>query len=159
MARLADLGQWERELLLDMLKEIPGFNLTGSPWVSGLPLNRRRVALVTTAGIHRASDPPYADGAAANDYRVIPGNVRAEELVMSHLSSNFDRTGFQQDANVVFPINRMRELAAEGALGSLADFHYAVMGAARVPGLEPTARRMAGMLKRDRVDAVLLTPV
>ncbi len=159
MARLADLGQWERELLLDMLKEIPGFNLTGSPWVSGLPLNRRRVALVTTAGIHRASDPPYADGAAANDYRVIPGNVRAEELVMSHLSSNFDRTGFQQDANVVFPIDRMREFAAEGAVGSLADFHYAVMGAARVPGLEPTARRMAGMLKRDRVDAVLLTPV
>jgi len=159
MARLADLGQWERELLLDMLKEVPGFGLEGSPWVAGPPLARRRVAIVTTAGLHRASDPPYADGAAANDYRVIPGDVRADELLMSHLSSNFDRTGFQQDANVVFPIDRLRELAAEGVVGSLAQFHYAVMGAARVPGLKPTAARMAGMLKRDKVDAVLLTPV
>lgn len=159
MTRLADLGQWERELLLDMLNEIPGFGLHGRPWVAGPPLKERRVAIVTTSGIHRASDAPYADGAAANDYRVIPGNVGADELVMSHLSSNFDRTGFQQDTNVVFPIDRMRELAAERVIGSLADFHYAVMGAARVPGLVPTARRIAGLLKRDSVDAVLLTPV
>lgn len=157
MARLADLGEWERELLLNMLKEIPEFQ--GQPWVGGPPLNQRRVAIITTAGIHRASDDPYADGAASSDYRVIPGDVNAADLVMSHLSSNFDRTGFQQDANVVFPIDRLRDLETGGVIGSVADFHYAFMGAARLPGLEPKVRQVAGMLKRDAVDAVLLTPV
>ncbi len=35
MARMIDLGEWERELLLEMLKEIPDFK--GQPWVSGAP--------------------------------------------------------------------------------------------------------------------------
>ena len=157
MPRLADLGEWERELLLQMLKEIPDFK--GQPWVAGPPLKHRRVAIITTSGIHRRDDMAYADGAAANDYRVIPGDVDADDLVMSHLSANYDRTGFQQDANVVFPIDRLHELAADGVIGSVADYHYAFMGAARLPGLEPKARQVAGMLKRDAVDAVILTPV
>lgn len=157
MARLADLGEWERELLLQMLREIPDFK--GQPWVAGFPLKQRRVAIITTSGIHRRVDIAYSDGAAAYEYRVIPGNVEADELVMSHLSSNYDRTGFQQDANVVFPIDRLRELAADCVIGSVADYHYAFMGAGRLPGLEPAVRQVAGLLKRDAVDAVLLTPV
>lgn len=157
MARLAELGEWEREALLEMLNEIPAF--AGQPWVGGGPLAGRRVAIVTTSGIHLKGDAPYADGTAANDYRVIPGEVVAGDLVMSHFSSNYDRTGFQQDANVVFPIDRLRELAGAGVIGSIADFHYAFMGAARLPGIEPTARKVARLLKRDAVDAVLLTPV
>ncbi len=157
MPRLADLGEWERELLLQMLKEIPDFK--GQPWVAGPPLKQRRVAIITTSGIHRRDDLAYADGTAANDYRVIPGDVDADNLVMSHLSSNYDRTGFQQDANVVFPIDRLHELATDGVIGSVADYHYAFMGAARLPGLESKARQVAGLLKRDAVEAVLLTPV
>ncbi|MBC7780562.1 MAG: selenoprotein B glycine/betaine/sarcosine/D-proline reductase [Proteobacteria bacterium] len=140
-----------------MIDEIPAFS--GQPWVAGPPLDERRVALITTSGIHRRDDVAYADGAVANDYRVIPGDVDADDLVMSHLSTNYDRTGFQQDANVVFPIDRLRELADEGVIASLARYHYAFMGAARLPGLEPKAREVAGLLKRDAVDAVLLTPV
>ena len=78
---------------------------------------------------------------------------------MSHLSINFDRTGFQQDVNVVFPIDRLHELVRDGMIGSAADYHYAFMGAAPIRQLEPRARQLAGLLKRDRVDAVLLTPV
>lgn len=157
MPRLDDLGEWERELLLQMLNEIPDFK--GQPWVAGAPLSQRRVAIITTSGIHRRDDAAYCDGAAAYEYRVIPGDVEADDLVMSHLSSNYDRTGFQQDANVVFPIDRLRELAADGVIGSVADYHYAFMGAGRLPGLEPNVRQVAGLLKRDAVDAVLLTPV
>jgi D-proline reductase (dithiol) PrdB len=78
---------------------------------------------------------------------------------MSHISVNFDRSGFQEDVNVVFPLERLRELEAEGDIGSISDFHYSFMGAAPIRTLEPKARELAGMLKRDRVDAVLLTPV
>jgi D-proline reductase (dithiol) PrdB len=78
---------------------------------------------------------------------------------MSHVSVNFDRSGFQEDLNVVFPLERLRELKAEGVIGSISDFHYAFMGAAPIRALEPKARELAVLLKKDRVDAVLLTPV
>ena len=157
MVRLADLTPGEREHLIHKTSEFKGF--TGRPWVRGPALAKRRVAIITTSGIHRIGDRPFADGAAAADYRVIPGTVKAEELVMSHLSTNFDRTGFQQDINVVFPIDRLHEIAGEGKVGAVADFHYSFMGAAPVRTLEPKARELAGLLKKDRVDAVLLTPV
>ena len=64
---------------------------------------------------------------------------------MSHISTNFDRTGFQQDINVVFPVDRLRELAARGTIGSVADFHYSFMGATApeafgLKSLRPTPR-------------------
>jgi D-proline reductase (dithiol) PrdB len=157
MVRLADLPEWERNHLLDKLKELSGFE--GRPWQRPPPLSRCRVAIITTSGLHRRSDRPFALGAAATDYRIIPGGVRADELVMSHTSINFDRTGFQQDVNVVFPIDRLNELAREGVIGGVADYHYAFMGAAPIRELQPRARSLAGLLKKDKVDAVLLTPV
>ena len=79
---------------------------------------------------------------------------------MSHTSVNFDRTGFQQDINVVFPIDRLKELEAAGIIGSIAKFHYAFMGAGSHPhDYEKTVREVAGFLKQDNVDAVFLTPV
>ena len=78
---------------------------------------------------------------------------------MSHSSVNFDRSGFQEDVNVVFPLERLRELEAGGEIGAVSGFHYSFMGAAPIRGLEPKARELAVLLKKDRVDAVLLTPV
>ncbi len=157
MVRLADLTESERNHLLDRVKDLAGFD--GRPWVAGPLLNKRRVAIITTSGIHLAQDRPFGNGASDVDYRVIPGDVTADQLAMSHISVNFDRIGFQQDINVVFPIDRLKELAAEGIIGEVADYHYSFMGAPPPRSLEPRARQLAGMLKKDRVDAVLLTPV
>ena len=157
MVRLADLPDWERKHLLDKVPALPKLGL--KPWVPGAPLRERRLALVTTAGLHLKSDSAFSRD-SQNDYRVIPGDVSAADLVMSQFSVNFDRTGFQRDVNVVFPIDRARELAADGTIGSLADFHYSFMGAgSSVERYEPKARELAGLLAKDRVDAVLLTPV
>ncbi len=117
------------------------------------------MAVISTAGLHRRDDRPFAPGAAATDYRVIPGSAKADELVMSHVSINYDRTGFQQDINVVLPLDRLRKLAVEGTIGSVADFHYSFMGAVPIRQLEPRARHLAGLLKQDKVDAILLSPV
>ncbi len=154
MVRLADLSDSDREHLL--AKSCPPFSST--PWVSGPPLARRRLALVTTAGLTVRGARPFALTGA--DYRVIPGDCDGADLLMSHSSVNFDRSGFQQDVNVVFPIDRCRERVADGRLGSLADFHYAFMGAAlSAADYEPGARELAGLLREDHVDAVLLCPV
>jgi D-proline reductase (dithiol) PrdB len=105
-----------------------------------------------------------ASGSGANqtrpsDFRIIPGDTPASDLVMSHTSTNFDRTGFQQDWNVVFPLDRLRELAAAGVIGSVANQHYSFMGAADPRIMEPAARRLAALLRQDHVDAAVLVPV
>jgi D-proline reductase (dithiol) PrdB len=158
MARLKDLPEWEREHLLHLRNEAPRFD--GTPWKDGPPLRQRRVALISTAGLHRRGDRPFTGGAGATEYRVIPADATAADLVMSHISVNFDRSGFRQDLNVVLPLDRLRELAAEGAIGSVADFHYSFMGAPwPSTRFEPKARELAGLLARDRVDAAVLIPV
>jgi D-proline reductase (dithiol) PrdB len=125
--------------------------------VEGPPLSRRRIAIVSTAGLHNRDDRPFTS--VSEEYRVIPGDIVANDLVMSHLSTNFDRTGFQQDWNVIFPIDRLREFADQGSIGSVADFHYSFMGATDPMKMEPVARDLAGLFKKDQVDGLLLVPV
>ncbi|MEK7353230.1 MAG: glycine/sarcosine/betaine reductase selenoprotein B family protein [Chloroflexota bacterium] len=154
MVRLEKLSEEERKHLEEA--KCPTFDT--QPWVTGPPLSQRRVALVSAAGIHRRNDRPFTR-ATDTYYRVIPGNVKGSELVMTHLSINFDRSGFQQDWNVIFPVDRLRELAEDGVIGSVADFHYSFMGAHEPMDMEKQAREVAGLLKKDKVDAVLLLPV
>ena len=154
MVRLTDLPEADALHLLS--KDCPRFE--AEPFVSGPPLAARRVAIVTTAGLHRAGDAVF--DLRDTGYRVLPGAVPAADLAMSHSSVNFDRTGFQQDVNTVFPIDRLREAEAAGEIGSVAAFHYALNGAGWEPHeIEPTCEELAGLLNRDRVDAVLVVPV
>lgn len=151
--RLSELPEAERVHLANIKCE----PIDGRPWVMGGPLAERRVALISTAGLQVRGDRgfSYGDG----DYRVIPGDAPVGDIVMSHVSVNFDRTGFQQDLNVVFPLARLAEMAAAGEIGSVADFHYSFMGAMDPKNAAASARDLAGLLRKDRVDAVLLCPV
>jgi len=154
LARLNAMDKLERQ----HLEALPCPSFDSLPWVEGVPLKERRVALVSTAGLHRRVDRPFTLD-PGDAYRVIPGDIRANDLVMTHVSTNFDHTGFQQDWNVVFPIDRLRELARRKIIGSVADFHYSFMGAIDPLQWEEAARSLAGILKKDAVDAVLLLPV
>jgi D-proline reductase (dithiol) PrdB len=127
------------------------------PWVEGTSLNRRRVAIVSSAGLVVRGERPFRGREA--DYRVIPSTTRPNDLLCSHISINFDRTGFQEDWNVVFPLDRLDELAAEGTIGSVAATHYSFMGATDPREMEGAAREVAGRLKQDNVDTVILPPV
>ena len=153
MFRMSDLPEGAQAALLAV--DCPQYD--SNPWVSGPPLSERRVAIVSSAGLVCRGERPFPFG--ADEYRVIPGDTTAADLLMSHASSNFDRTGYQQDLNVIFPIDRLAELAADGVIGSVAAYHYSVMGATRPEKLEPKAREIAGLLKEDEVNAVLLVPV
>jgi len=44
-------------------------------------------------------------------------------------------------------------------IGSVAQTHYSFMGATDPVQMEPYARELAGRLKKDAVDAVILSPV
>ena len=153
MVRLEQYREDERRHLLDL--PCPTYDHT--PFVTAVSPGQARVALISTAGLHRRSDLPFGLGEAG--YRVIPKDVEPADLVMSHVSTNFDRTGFQLDSNMVLPLNRLEELADQGVIDSVADFHYSFMGATDPTAMESEARKLAAILKGDRVNCVLLVPV
>lgn len=127
------------------------------PWVRGRPLAERRLAIVNTAGLVTRGERPFNAGDAR--YRTLPGDLPAAEILMSHVSVNFDRTGFQRDLESVLPRERLRALADEGVIGGVADAHYSFMGATEPEKMEPHARRLGQELLAGGVDSVLLLPV
>jgi D-proline reductase (dithiol) PrdB len=78
-----------------------------------------------------------------------------------HWSPNFDAIGFAYDLNVVFPLDRLEELAAAGTIGAVAQQHLSYAGnqfdlsAVRFD----TGPAGASLLRANGVDVVLLTPV
>ena len=138
-----------------MSQELPDYGVT--PCSEGPSVAERRIAIVTTSGLHRRDEKSFTLG--VGEYRVIPHDIDVSDLIMSHVSTNFDRTGFQQDLNVVFPIERLRELAADGSIGAVADYHYAFMGATPPTAHAALADDLAGLLRQDGVNGVALAGV
>jgi D-proline reductase (dithiol) PrdB len=153
MARLQDLP----EPMYSHLADLPCPSFESTPWATGPKLAQRRVAIISTAGLHRRGDRPFAG--MEEDYRIIPADTPSEDLVMTHVSTNFDRTGFVRDWNVVFPLDRLHELASENRIGSVADYHYSFMGATHPDQMAAPADNLAGLLAGDNVDAAFLIPV
>jgi D-proline reductase (dithiol) PrdB len=63
------------------------------------------------------------------------------------------------DLNMVIPLDRLKELADQGAIDSVAEFHYSFMGATDPTAMETEARKLAAILTQDRVNCALLVPV
>ena len=153
MVRLSDVEKGVAEGLLAAV--LPTYDST--PWVTAPKLSEARVAIISTAGLHRIGDQPFSGH--SGDYRLIPGDVKPAELTMTHLSVNFDRSGFQQDVNIALPLERLRTLAAAGEIGSVANWHYSFMGATHPDDMADAAREMTRLLKGDNVDLALLVPI
>ena len=155
MPRLDRLPQANRSTL----STFPAREHEGSPFVRpARPLGECRVAIVTTAGLHRRGDRAFGPG--EQTYRVIPAETPSVDVVQSHTSLGFDRVAIIRDLNVTFPIDRLRELVARGELGGLGPNHYSFMGALRdVPRVETeTGPEVGRRLREEGVDAVLITP-
>ena len=147
------------EQLRTTLGGLKSFAFDDVPWTTPKPLHESRVAIVTTAGLRVESNADW--NAGDQGFTQIPHD--AENLTLAHYSPNFDRVGWVLDKNVVFPIDRLHELAEDGIIGSVAKTHISFMGAQPDHTLE-TIRLDSGpaaakLLTDDEVDLVLLTPV
>ena len=113
-------------------------------------------ALVSTAGVHLRDQEPF-NLEGDNSWRLIPGDVRASDLMVTH--AHYDHRHADEDINCVFPIDRLRELAAEGIISDTGDKHLGFMGySQQLRDLyERAAPEMAKLIERSRADAVLLT--
>jgi D-proline reductase (dithiol) PrdB len=123
------------------------------------PLNKCRLALVTTAGLHVKSDRPFDLSLKQGDcsYRLLPGYFSRDELTVSH--KWYNHKYINDDLNCVVPIDRMKEYVAEGVIHSLSDEHYSFMGHIyEAKPLIHNSKKVGERLKKLGVDIVFLTP-
>src|SRR6267143_4520537 len=117
---MCDLNEFSLPLRL-FLKAYPWRRIEPVPW-SPLrkPLADCRLALVSSAGLVLPSQPRFDESVKGGDpsFREIPGAVEVSTLLETHRSEAFDHSGMRRDANLVFPIGRLRELATAGRIGN-----------------------------------------
>ena len=134
-----------------------------TPWTPfSKKLKECRVALVTTAGVHLRSQPPYnmEDKEGDPTFREIPSNASLSELMITH--NYYDHRDADLDINIVLPMERLGELQAERIIKGMAPRHFSFMG--HILGrhidtlITRTGPEVAALLKRDGADIVFLTP-
>lgn len=140
-----------------MVGGIPGVEMDPAATMAP-PLSEATVAIVTTAGMKPPGEAALWQTTDAS-FVALPRAMRNMQL--SHFSPNFDRAGVAQDLNVVYPIDRLEELAADGTIGGVAETHFSFMGAQMDLStiVNDTGPAAAQLLLDQGVDVVLLTPV
>lgn len=136
------------------------------PWAPlRKPLSGCTVALLSTAGVARRDDRPFdLEGERRNPwwgdptFREIPLGSTEADVDLHHL--HIDRRFGREDLDVVLPMRRLAELAAEGFVGRPAAVHYAIMGYQLRPEVleRETAPALARLLAAREVDALGLVP-
>ena len=122
------------------------------------PLSESRLGLVASGGIyiHGQVAFHYKDDTS---FRIIDSETASGELRATHFA--YDLTDARADPNVVFPLQTLRGLVAEGVVGALGACAYTFMG-----GIYSTrkvsdllAPALTERLLNDQVDVALLVPV
>jgi D-proline reductase (dithiol) PrdB len=125
------------------------------------PLRSCRVALITSGGVHLREQPPFdmIDPRGDPSFRAIPPDTPRDALTITH--DYYNHSDADRDLNILYPLELFRELAWRGVFASLAT-GYGFMGHIEPPHVETllrtTAPAVAGKLKQEQVDCVLLTP-
>ena len=93
-------------------------------------LDRSRLALVTTGGVHLPDQSRFDIDDPAGDcsYREIP--TTAHDLTWTHA---YYRPDEGSDLDAVFPLETLRRLVSDGAVGELSARHFSFMGAIHDP--------------------------
>jgi len=129
------------------------------------PLRECTVALVSTAGVARNDDRPFDQEGERRDpwwgdpsFRSIPLGTTEKDVRLYHM--HIDPRFGQADLDVVLPMRRLAELAADGLVGRPAPTHYSMMGYILEPKalVEKTAPAIAGRMRAEGVDAAALVP-
>jgi len=142
-----------RAIALPQLRRLTGEEI---PWTRlRKPLSECTVVLLTTGGVHLRRDKPFNLNSDST-FRIIPRDAHPEDLAISHQA--YDRTDALKDINLVFPIERLRELEAGHVIGRLADEHYGFGLEGSAEKLIPSIKEVAQRISEAGVDLALLVP-
>ncbi len=123
-------------------------------------MSSARLALVTSGGIVPRGNPDRIEAASASRFGVYSLQGLSAFSAGTHQTAHggYDPTFANADPNRVLPLDVVRELEREGAIGSLHDFYYATVGnGTSVANAEKYGREIAKLLLADGVQAVILT--
>ncbi len=160
---MGDFGEFSLKVQL-FLKAYRWRRIDPVPWTPlSKPLASSRVALVSSAGFVLPGQEPFDERKRGGDpsFREIPADVGVGTLVDTHRSGSFDHSAMLRDPNLVFPIDRLRELRDAGRIGQVNARHLSFMGSLTATGhlVFQTAPKAARLLAGDGVDVALLVPV
>jgi D-proline reductase (dithiol) PrdB len=150
--------------IIESVMEVKAKNMVDSI-IGDIPINPfvketgdSTIALVTTAGALLKTQEVFNVVDGDPTVRFIPSSSVEDDLMISH--EHFDRADADRDINCVFPLTRLKELAAEGVIGGVANTHYGLMGYIpdTVPLIQETIPKIVQQLITDEVDAVILNP-
>ncbi|HEX9423865.1 MAG TPA: glycine/sarcosine/betaine reductase selenoprotein B family protein [Pyrinomonadaceae bacterium] len=147
-------GHWISKIIA--LPQLRKLAVGEIPWAPlRKPLSESSVVLLSTGGVHLQSDRPFNLNGDPT-FRIIPKDAQQADLAISHQA--YDKTDALRDVNLVFPIERLRELEAEHVIGRLAEDHYGfgLMGSAK--RLMPAIKEVAQRISESGVDLALLVP-
>ncbi len=136
------------------------------PWVElAKPVRECTISLISSGGIALNSDQPFdQEGERRNPwwgdptYRVIPNDVRTEDVDLYHLHIPLDYA--REDMNCLLPVSRLNTLVSNGEGGEAAARHYSYMGYNLTPEilLQESTPQMIEKMREDGVDLVVLIP-
>ncbi len=134
------------------------------PWTPlKKPLKECRLSMVSSAAIVASDQDPFDNFIRIGDtgIREISRDVDVATLRETHRSKAFDHTGLRQDTNLAFPVDRFREMADAGFVGSLNHRYFSIMGSVTAPDqlIKNTIPQVVPKLVKDQVDIALLIPV
>ena len=113
------------------------------------------VCLVTTAAVRGKDDVPFQTEGDTS-WRVVPAEAQAQDL--RYDDTHYDHACVDRDMNCVFPIDRLRELAAEGRVGGLTARHFSLGYSQALRELrERTIPVLVREIDRERPGVVVLT--
>jgi D-proline reductase (dithiol) PrdB len=124
------------------------------------PLAEARLAFVSSAGVQPGGTMPFDVVHPVGDFsfRRVPSGSAVSDLEIHQIK--YPTNGAGKDLNVIFPIERLQELAAEKIIGKLAPNFFSFIGYNMNPeAFERTlAEDIADAVVADGADAVLLCP-
>ena len=124
------------------------------------PLSESRLTFVSSAGVQPAGTMPFDVVHPVGDYtfRRVPSSSKPSDLEIHQIK--YPTHGARKDLNVIFPIERLQELATEGVIGGLTENFFSFIGYNMDPErLERTlAEDIAEAVEAEGADVVLLAP-
>jgi D-proline reductase (dithiol) PrdB len=113
----------------EAMKSVPQLQFKpAQPRRLGKPLHEATIALVSSAGLSMADQLPMDGPNIEGDYTIRLLDVDADPRTLKIWQTHFDTTAAQEDINVVYPIDRLKELATEGVIGKVAPYAVSFMG-------------------------------
>ena len=119
-------------------------------------LSSATVALVAATGVFLSDQEPFPlEDPGDTTYRIIPADADIGAMRIIH--GHYDHAEADADPNIVYPLDTLRELAAEGFIGAVNDKHYSYGFTTKLKELyETTFPEIADKIERSKTKLVVM---